>query len=94
VSEEGKDDPIFALLREELEDVHGTVSRFARENDSLRRSDRKNYERARRLENAIRLHATKRCKCANQRECLFNLGKLVTKVPRPPYKRRVKVKTK
>lgn len=75
---EKKDDP--------RDEVEHTLARFARENDTLRRADKKHYERARRLENAIRKHATKKCTCANPRECLFELGKLVTKVPRPSYK--------
>lgn len=76
--------------KKELEDLldgaeHG-LARFARENSTLRISDRRNYEKARKLENAIRKHATKKCDCANPRECLFELGKLVTKAPRPSYK--------
>lgn len=76
------------------DDAMLSVARFARENDTLRRSDRKNYERARRLENAIRKHATKRCTCTNPRECLLTLGRLVTVKERPPYKQRIKAQKK
>lgn len=72
----------------EVEELYGTIARFARENTTLRISDRKHYERARRLENAIRLHSTKGCKCKSQRECLTALARLVTLKPRPVYKMR------
>lgn len=75
-------------LKAELDEIGASVGRFANENSRLRTSDRKNYERVRRLENAIRKHAEKKCTCTNPRQCLLELGRLIPKLERLPYKQR------
>ena len=44
---------------------------------------RKQYNRIRKLENAIRQHAEGRCKCRGPHECISALHKIVPLDPRP-----------
>lgn len=44
---------------------------------------RKQYNRIRRLENAVRQHAEGRCKCKSAHECISKLHNLVPMAPRP-----------
>lgn len=79
---------------DDLDSLHSSIARFARDNSTLRISLRKNYEARRRLENAIRRHVIKECDCRSHTACIVALGKLVPKQPRPAYKLRHKKERK
>jgi hypothetical protein len=82
----------LAEMEAELESLHGTVGRLIASDSHHRRSTKKHYEAQRRLENAIRKHASGACGCRNFRQCMIQLAKIVPMNPRPKYGARKKVK--
>ena len=66
-----------------VDELYSQVARFANELGHRTRAMKKQRGRIVRLEAAIRFHATGRCDCASERECLGRLYRLVPIQPRP-----------
>jgi len=60
-----------------MEDQETLGARLARANWKLVGDRKRERQRAKRLENAIRRHATEECGCATERICLMNLYRLI-----------------
>lgn len=73
-------------LEEQNLQLGDSLARYASENSSLRRREKKYLKKTIRLENAIRLHATKQCSCANPEECLAKMYRIVPLKPRTTKK--------
>ncbi len=65
-----------------------SLARYANENSYLREKVKYNYEARRRLEAAIRRHASGMCRCKTAIQCVNTLARLVPVNPRPSYKYR------
>ena len=69
----------------------GTLgARLARENETLKRAVRVDYNGRRRIEEAIRRHAEGECDCRDFGVCMIKLYRLIPMAPRPTFRERLK----